>query len=91
MTSQRVERTWLRPGGYERFSGEWVKQQLQKSHKKDILPKNLQIDRSSFASYGTHAMKLLFCVFGEFYARGTQDAEVTKSLGFKTIPNSAPV
>ena len=25
MTSQRVERTWIRPGGYRRFRGEWVK------------------------------------------------------------------
>ena len=25
MTSQRVERTWIRTGGYRRFRGEWVK------------------------------------------------------------------
>ena len=25
MTSQRVERTWIRTGGYRRFGGEWVK------------------------------------------------------------------
>ena len=25
MTSQRVERTWIRTGGYGRFRGEWVK------------------------------------------------------------------
>ena len=25
MTSQRVERTWNRTGGYRRFRGEWVK------------------------------------------------------------------
>ena len=31
------------------------KQEPQKSHEKDILPKNLQFDRSLFASYGTHA------------------------------------
>ena len=24
MTSQRVERTWIRTGGYRRFRGEWV-------------------------------------------------------------------
>ena len=24
MTSQRVERTWIRTGGYGRFRGEWV-------------------------------------------------------------------
>ena len=32
------------------------KQQPQKSHEQDILPKNLQIDRSFFASKGTRAM-----------------------------------
>ena len=26
MTSQRVERTWIRTGGYGRFRGEWVKE-----------------------------------------------------------------
>ena len=25
MTSQTVERTWIRTGGYGRFRGEWVK------------------------------------------------------------------
>ena len=25
MTSQRVERTWIRTGGYRQFRGEWVK------------------------------------------------------------------
>ena len=25
MTSQRVERTWIRTGGYGRFRGEWVR------------------------------------------------------------------
>ena len=25
MMSQRVERTWIRTGGYGRFRGEWVK------------------------------------------------------------------
>ena len=28
MTSQRVERTWIRTGGYGRFRGEWVKHQM---------------------------------------------------------------
>ena len=32
------------------------KQQLQKTHKQDILLKNLQIDQSFFASHGTHFM-----------------------------------
>ena len=55
------------------------KQQPQKSHEQDILPKNLQIDRSFFAFYGTHA------AFGDFYASGTQDADVTKSLHFLAV------
>ena len=51
------------------------KEQPQKSHKQGILPKkNLQIDGSFFAYHE------LFCVFGDFYASGTQDAKVTKSL-----------
>ena len=61
------------------------KQQPQKSHEQDILPKNLQIDRWFFASYGTHACHELFCVFEDFFASGTQDAGVTKSLGL-TLP-----
>ena len=28
MTSQRVERTWIRTGGYGRFRGEWVKEKF---------------------------------------------------------------
>ena len=51
------------------------KEQPQKSHEQGIIPKkNLQIDRSLFAYHE------LFCVFGDFYASGTQDAKVTKSL-----------
>ena len=34
----------------------FFQQQPQKSHKQDILPKNLKIDRSFFVSYGTHAI-----------------------------------
>ena len=51
-------------------------------HKKtkiSILPKNLQIDQSFFASHGTHAMNYSASC-GDFYASGTQDAEITKSL-----------
>ena len=29
MTSQRVERTWIRTGGYGRFRGEWVNVNLK--------------------------------------------------------------
>ena len=32
MTSQRVERTWIRTGGYGRFRGEWVKWQFKFSN-----------------------------------------------------------
>ena len=31
MTSQRVERMWIRMGGYRRFRGEWVKEAIQSS------------------------------------------------------------
>ena len=48
----------------------------ERSHKQDILQKQLQ---SIFASYGMHTTNY-FCVFGNFYASGTQDTEVTKSL-----------
>ena len=30
MTSQRVERTWIRTGGYGRFRGEWVNKRILK-------------------------------------------------------------
>ena len=43
---------------------------------------DLQIDLLFFASYGIvwDACHELFCVFGDFYVSGMQDAEVTKSL-----------
>ena len=34
MTSQRIERTWIRTGGYGRFRGEWVK--IKKRRKEKI-------------------------------------------------------
>ena len=54
------------------------KQQPQKSHEQDILPKNLQIDRSFFASNGTRAMNYFASL--EIFISETQDAEVTKLL-----------
>ena len=39
-------------------------------------------DRSTDLCTLREAYHLLFCVFGDFYASGTQDAEVTKSLHF---------
>ena len=44
-------------------------EQPQKSHKQDILQKHLR-----------DAYHKLFSIFGDFYASGMQDAEVTKSL-----------
>ena len=37
MTSQRVERTWIRTGGYWRFRGEWVKGTFQNFFMMDKL------------------------------------------------------
>ena len=44
------------------------------SHEQEILPSNLQIDPD--------ACHELFCIFGDSYLSGTQDAEVTKSLSW---------
>ena len=67
------------------------KQQLQKSHKKDILPKNLQINRSSFASYGTHAMKIIILrLWGILRVRDAR-RRGNKITGVQNHSNSAPV
>ena len=56
--------------------------------------RNLQIDRSFFASYGNMPWIILFWVFGDFYASGMQDPEITKSLvvhvlgGYNWLKNS---
>ena len=51
------------------------------THSGYSTPKNLQIDGSFFVSHRTHTViPLLFCIFGDLYASGTQDAEITKSL-----------
>ena len=39
MTSQWVERTWIRAGGYERFRGEWVKV-IETSMKLKVTPED---------------------------------------------------
>jgi len=52
-------------------------EQPQKSHKQDILYKHL-IDLCVLWD----AFHKLFCVLWDFYASGTHDAEVTKSLPF---------
>ena len=46
----------------------------QKSHKQDIPG---SIDQFCILRDACHD---LFCIFGDFYASGKQDAEVTKSL-----------
>ena len=53
-------------------------EQPQKSHEQDILQKHLQVDRSLRPIQD--ACRDFLCIFGDFYASGTQDAEVTKSL-----------
>ena len=53
-------------------------EQPQKSHEQDILQKHLQVDRSLRPIQDAYHDFL--CIFGDFYASGTQDAEVTKSL-----------
>ena len=35
-----------------------------------------------FASIGMHAMNILFCIFGDFYASGMQDTEVNKVTAY---------
>ena len=64
-----------------------VKQQSQKSHEEDnyqdILQKHFQIGQSDLGVL-RNACHELFCVFGDFYVSGTQDAGVTKSL--KVMP-----
>ena len=42
MTSQRVERTWIRTGGYRLFRGEWVKGYISL---KAVNPPRLQLLR----------------------------------------------
>ena len=48
-------------------------------HLEQQIHNHVQINRSIFASYGMQAM-ILFRAFEDFYASGTQDTEVTKSL-----------
>ena len=55
-----------------------VKQQPQQQPQNRIFYKN--IFRSIDFCVLRDARHELFCVFGDFYASGTQDAEVTKSL-----------
>ena len=39
MTSQWVERTWIRTGGYRRFRGEWVKEKERSKEKQAGIKK----------------------------------------------------
>ena len=53
------------------------KQQPQKSHKWDILPKNLEIDASFFASYRTHGIIIiLFCTLEIFMHQGCRGNKI---------------
>ena len=55
------------------------REQPHKSHEQYILQKrHVMVDRSIFASY--EEAYELFCFPGDFYGKGTQDTEVTKSL-----------
>ena len=54
--------------------------QAQKSHKQDILGKHLYIDQLISLCVLWDEYHKLFCVFGDFYASGTQHIEITKSL-----------
>ena len=56
-----------------------TQEQPQKSHEQDILQKHPQIDRSIFNLHILRdACHELLCIFGDFYASETQDAELTK-------------
>ena len=55
------------------------REQPHKSYEQYILQKrHVMVDRSIFASY--EEAYELFCFPGDFYGKGTQDTEVTKSL-----------
>ena len=56
-------------------------------HELDILQKTSS-DRSIDLCVLRDACHELFCVLGDFYVSGTQDAEVTKTL--KTMGNRQP-
>ena len=47
--------------------------------------RNVLIDRSFFVSYGSMPWIILFWVFGDFYASGMHDAEITKSLAVHVL------
>ena len=57
-------------------------------HEQDILQKTSS-DRPIDLCVLRDACHELFCVLGDFYASGTQGAEVTKTL--KTIGNRQPL
>ena len=61
MTSQTVESTWILMGGYGRFRGEWVKEQL--TCIPPNLPAGLPIDqavlRDSVLAFESHFVLLM--------------------------------
>ena len=54
---------------------EQPQEQPQKSHEQDILQKHLHIDRSIFASYGTHAVNF-WASLGIFMRQGRRTQDV---------------
>ena len=55
-----------------------TQEQPQKSREQDMLQKHLQIDQLINICILRDACHELLCIFGDFYASGTQDAELTK-------------
>ena len=57
-----------------------TQEQPQKSHEQDILQKHPQINQLINSCILRDACHELLRIFGDFYASGMQDAEVTKLL-----------
>ena len=55
-----------------------TQEQPQKSREQDMLQKHPQIDQLINICILRDACRELLCVFGDFYASGTQDEELTK-------------
>ena len=55
-----------------------TQEQPQKSREQDMLQKHPQIDQLINICILRDACHELLCIFGDFYASGTQDAELTK-------------
>ena len=68
MTSQRVERTWIRTGGYRRFRGEWVKDHMSRmsraSDLSELSPAFPSADAWVSTSWNSQAQSLLWIFIG---------------------------